>query len=175
MVAANTASCCSAAVSGAPTTVSSTPQWTQSFVAAETVYGIAWSLLSLFALTSRDPNLPVAMFATVLVGIAANAISTRTLPGATLMSTLPPTLTVAFNLIAVGGTLNYALAAVAVGGEIFFLYLARQLHRSELETVKHQAEKDALINELSEARHMSDEARRHAEQANIAKSQFSPR
>ena len=36
----------------------------------------------------------------------------------------------------------------------------------------HQAEKDALINELEEARQMSDEARRHAEQANIAKSQF---
>jgi two-component system cell cycle sensor histidine kinase PleC len=150
----------------------SVTQWTQSFVAGETVHGIAWSLLALFALTSKDPNLPVAMFAMVLVGIAANAISTRTLPGATLMSTLPPTLTVAIYLVATGGTLNYALAAVAVGGEIFFVYLAKQLHRSELETVKHQAEKDALINELKEARHMSDEARRHAEQANIAKSQF---
>jgi two-component system cell cycle sensor histidine kinase PleC len=147
-------------------------QWTTSFVATETVYGITWSLLSLFALTSEDPNLPVAMFAMVLVGIAANAISTRTLPGATLMSTLPPTLTVAINLIVAGGTLNYALAAVVMGGEIFFVYLAKQLHRSELETVEHQAEKDALINELKEARHMSDEARRHAEQANIAKSQF---
>jgi two-component system cell cycle sensor histidine kinase PleC len=150
----------------------SVSQWTTSFVAAETVYGIAWSLLSLFTLTTDDPNLTVAMFAMVLVGIAANAVSTRTLPGATLMSTLPPTMTVAINLIVAGGTLNYALAAVTIGGEIFFVYLAKQLHRSELETVEHQAEKDALINELKEARHMSDEARRHAEQANIAKSQF---
>ena len=147
-------------------------QWTARFVAGETVYGIAWSLLSLFALTSADPNLPVAMFAMVLVGIAANAISTRTLPAATIVATLPPTLTVSINLIATGGTLNYALAAVTLGGEVFFVFLARQLHRSELETVEHQAEKDALINELREARHMSDEARRHAEQANIAKSQF---
>jgi two-component system, cell cycle sensor histidine kinase PleC len=71
-----------------------------------------------------------------------------------------------------GGLINYALAAVVVAAEIFFVFLARQLHRSELETVMHQAEKDALINELEEAREMSDEARRHAEQANIAKSQF---
>jgi two-component system cell cycle sensor histidine kinase PleC len=85
---------------------------------------------------------------------------------------LPATLTVSINLVVSGGTLNYALAAVTVGGEIFFVYLARQLHRSELETVEHQAEKDVLINELEEARQMSDEARRHAEQANIAKSQF---
>ncbi len=147
-------------------------QWTRRFIIGETAYGIGWSMLSLFALTSEAPNLTVAMFAMVLVCIAANAISTRTLPGATLMSTLPATLTVSIHLIIQGGTLNYALAAVTVGGEIFFVYLAKQLHRSELETVEHQAEKDALINELKEARQMSDEARRHAEQANIAKSQF---
>ena len=148
-------------------------QWTARFVAAETAYGIAWSLLALFTLATQDAqNIAVAMFAMVLVGVAANAVSTRTLPAATLMSTLPATLTVGTNLIVSGGTLNYALAAVTLGGEIFFVYLAKQLHASELKTVKHQAEKDALIYELEEARHMSDEARRHAEQANIAKSQF---
>jgi two-component system cell cycle sensor histidine kinase PleC len=147
-------------------------QWTTSFIAAETVYGISWSLLSLFTLVSGDPSLSVVMFAMVLVGIAANATSSRTLPGATLMSTLPATATVSINLMAQGGLLNWSLAAVIIGGEIFFVYLAKQLHASELETVAHQAEKDALIMELEEARHMSDEARRHAEQANIAKSQF---
>lgn len=81
-------------------------------------------------------------------------------------------LTVSLNLIMLGGTLNYTLAAVSLCGVVFFVYLARQLHASELETITHQAEKDSLINELEEARQMSDEARRHAEQANIAKSQF---
>ena len=147
-------------------------QWTASFVAVESVYGVAWSLLALFTLAAHSENLPVVLFAIVLVGIAANAVSTRTLPAATLMSTLPATLTVGANLVALGGTLNYSLAAVIVGGEIFFVNLARQLHASELKTAEHQAEKDALINELEEARNMSDEARRHAEQANIAKSQF---
>ena len=112
------------------------------------------------------------MFAIALVGIAANAVSTRTLPGATLMSTLPVALTVAINLVFIGGTLNWSLAAVMIGAEIFFVYLARQMHGSKLEEIVHQAEKDQLINELEEAREMSDEARRHAEQANIAKSQF---
>ncbi|MDR3472815.1 MAG: HAMP domain-containing sensor histidine kinase [Devosia sp.] len=148
------------------------PQWTATFIAGETVYGICWSLISLFSLTGGGQNLAVAMFAMVLVGIASNAISTRTLPAATLVSTLPATLTVSINLIVSGGLLNYSLAALTVGGEIFFLFLARQLHASELASVAHQAEKDALITELEEARHMSDEARRHAEQANIAKSQF---
>jgi len=147
-------------------------EWTTSFVAGETLLGLAWSLLALFTLVANPTTLTPVMFAMVLVAIAANAIATRTLPPATLMSTLPVTATVSANLILLGGTLNYTLAAVAICGEIFFVYLARQLHASELHTITHQAEKDSLINELEEARHMSDEARRHAEQANIAKSQF---
>ncbi|MEO5805259.1 HAMP domain-containing sensor histidine kinase [Devosia sp.] len=147
-------------------------QWTTSFVAAETVYGVAWSALALFTLVASPDALAAVMFAMVLVCVAANAVATRTLPPATVMSTLPATLTVSINLIALGGTLNYTLAAVTLCGEIFFVFLARQMHASELETITHQAEKDSLINELEEARHMSDEARRHAEQANIAKSQF---
>lgn len=147
-------------------------RWTATFVAAETIYGVAWALLALFTFVTTGPSLAVVMFAMVLVAIATNAISTRTLPHATLVSTLPAMVTVSLSLIYFGGLLNYSLAAVAVGAEIFFVYLARQLHASELETVTHQAEKDQLINELEEARQMSDEARRHAEQANIAKSQF---
>ena len=148
-------------------------RWTASFVAAETGYGVAWALFTMFLVVGHDKqSLAIVLFAIALVGIAANAVSTRTLPGATLMSTLPTALTVAVGLILVGGTLNWSLAAVTLGAEIFFILVARQLHASELETVVHQFEKDALISELEEAREMSDEARRHAEQANIAKSQF---
>jgi two-component system, cell cycle sensor histidine kinase PleC len=147
-------------------------QWTATFVAGETIYGLAWSLLALFTLVAPADALTPVMFAMVLVSVAANAVTTNTLPPATLMSTLPVTLTVSGNLIALGGTLNYTLGAVAICGEVFFVYLARQMHGTVLETISHQAEKDALIGELEEARHMSDEARRHAEQANIAKSQF---
>ena len=150
-------------------------QWTATFITVETVYGVSWALLALFSLFGRDhASLVVVMFALALVGIATNAVSTRTLPGATLMSTLPVARTVAIDLVFVSGinTLNWSLAAVLIGGEVFFVYLARQLHASKLEEIIHQAEKDQLINELEEAREMSDEARRHAEQANIAKSQF---
>ena len=147
-------------------------RWTTSFVLAETLSGAALSLLALFTLFAEPGDLAPVMFAMALVGIASNAIATHTLPPATLVSTLPVTMSVAAALIALGGTLNYTLAGVTICGEIFFLFLARQLHASELETITHQSEKDTLIYELEEARNMSDEARRHAEQANIAKSQF---
>jgi two-component system cell cycle sensor histidine kinase PleC len=148
-------------------------RWTTTFITVETIYGIAWSLLATFTLFSDEStSLAVVMFALALVGVATNAVSSRTLPGATVMSTLPVVLTVAINLVVLGGTLNWSLAAITLGAEIFFVYLARQMHGSKLEEIMHQAEKDQLINELEEAREMSDEARRHAEQANIAKSQF---
>ena len=148
-------------------------RWTATFVTVETIYGVSWALLALFSLVGTDlQSLAVVMFALGLVGIGANAVSTVTFPGATLMTTLPTALSVAINLAVIGGTLNWSLAAVTVGAEIFFVFLMRQLHRSKLEEVVHQAEKDQLITELEEARQMSDEARRHAEQANIAKSQF---
>src|SRR5690606_18342154 len=139
-------------------------RWTATFITVETIYGIAWSLLATFTLFGDDAgSLAVVMFALVLVGIATNAVSTRTMPAATLMSTLPVALTVAINLIVLGGTLNWSLAAMTLGAEIFFVYLARQMHASKLEEIMHQAEKDQLINELEEAREMSAEARRYAE------------
>ncbi|GHA29034.1 two-component sensor histidine kinase [Devosia pacifica] len=147
-------------------------RWTATFVAAETVQGICWALIGLCALVSHEAAITSVMFAMVLVGIAGNAVATRTLPPATLVSTLPASLTVSAHMVMAGGTLAYTLAGVVICGEAFFMFLARQLHASELKTIMHQAEKDRLIAELEEAREMSEEARRHAEQANIAKSQF---
>ena len=151
-------------------------RWTTTFTVVESIYGAAWALMGVFPLFAADhQSIAIASFAIALVGIATNAVSTRTLPSATLSSTLPVGLAAAINLAIVGGplnTLNWSLAAITFGGEVFFVYLARQLHGSKLEEVMHQAEKDQLITELEEARQMSDEARRHAEQANVAKSQF---
>jgi len=147
-------------------------RWTTSFAAVETVYGIAWAMLALFTLSTGSSEVAMVIFANLLIGVAANALSSRTLPVATLMSTLPATLTVSINLIMIGGSLYLSLAAVAIGAQIFFLFLSRQMQQSELASYAHQSEKDALILDLEEARQISDQARREAEQANIAKSRF---
>ena len=146
--------------------------WTTSFVAAETVYGVAWAMLALFNLASGGPELQVVVFAMMLIGVSANALTSRTFPVATLMSTLPATLTVGINLIVTGSTLSFALAAIAVGAQFFFLYLSRQTQNIELASFALQSEKDALILDLEDARQSSDLARNEAEQANIAKSRF---
>ncbi len=147
-------------------------KWSNKFIFAETIYGVSWSFLAFFIFSSQEENLIVIMFAMSIVGIAANAFLSRTLPNATLASTLPIAISICIILISYGGSLSYALAALALGGELFFIYLARQLLVSEIVALEHRAEKDAFISELREARNNSEEARRQAEQANLAKSQF---
>jgi two-component system, cell cycle sensor histidine kinase PleC len=147
-------------------------RWTQTFIIAETITGLSWATLPVLTISGGGQDIQIIIFAMLLVGVAANAVATRTLPSATLVTTFPGTVSVAAMLIWSGGTLNYAMSVVAIGAFFFFLFLTRQLYKSEIGNLEHQWEKDALILELEEARTMSDEARRHAEQANIAKSRF---
>jgi two-component system cell cycle sensor histidine kinase PleC len=61
---------------------------------------------------------------------------------------------------------------MALTAQGYFSLLAHRFYSSTLATLQARAEKDALIGELETARVFSDEARRRAEAANIAKSRF---
>ena len=67
---------------------------------------------------------------------------------------------------------NYILATMAITAQGYFALLAHRLYSTTLATLEARAEKDALIAELEQAKAKSDEARRRAEEANIAKSRF---
>ncbi len=67
---------------------------------------------------------------------------------------------------------NYILGIMAVTAQGYFTLLAHRLYSTALATLEARAEKDALIGELEQAKAISDEARRRAEGANIAKSRF---
>jgi len=79
---------------------------------------------------------------------------------------------VACELVLRGDVHDYILAAMAVTAQGYFTMLAHRLYSTTLATLEARAEKDALIGELEQAKAKSDEARRHAEAANIAKSRF---
>ena len=64
------------------------------------------------------------------------------------------------------------LSLLCGGILVYFIVLANRLHRTALAGLSYQAEKDALIAELEQAKLNSDEARRRAEGANLAKSRF---
>src|SRR5206468_1172315 len=64
------------------------------------------------------------------------------------------------------------LVAMAGGAQLFFLGLAHRLYTSTVGALRSRAEKDAVFGELEQAKANSDEARRRAEEANLAKSRF---
>ena len=84
----------------------------------------------------------------------------------------PVTLTLVVIFVSRADLLYVALATMAVGAEFFFLILASRLYSATLTMLEYRAEKDLLIAELGTAKSISDESRRRAEEANLAKSRF---
>jgi two-component system cell cycle sensor histidine kinase PleC len=71
-----------------------------------------------------------------------------------------------------GHPFYWAMASMAVGVHVYFIFLAKGLNSTALAMLEFRAEKDALIAELESEKTISDEARRRAEAANVAKSRF---
>ncbi len=147
-------------------------QWTRRFVIAEFIEGVAWASILLIVATAVGTGLEVFQFAAMLIVIAAVTMLASTVPAAVVAGTVPVTLTLAALYISRGEFLFVALSAMALGSLFFFLGLARRLYSSTLAMLGYRAEKDLLIAELGTAKSISDESRRRAEEANLAKSRF---
>lgn len=148
--------------------------WNRRFALAEALNGVAWAsivmLLSGSASTGEAAEI-VSLFV-MLVGVAIATMLTANVPLAACAATIPIAATVVAVYALKGGAAGNAVAAMTAGAEVYFLLLAHRLHRTTLETLEYRAEKDALIGELEQSKSISDEARRRAEEANLAKSRF---
>ena len=78
----------------------------------------------------------------------------------------------ALRSVLAGGTLHLAMAGMIVVLGIFFLQLARRLQATTREMLHYRFQREQLIEELSAQRDAAERARRQAEEANRAKSQF---
>jgi two-component system, cell cycle sensor histidine kinase PleC len=151
-----------------------TPRWIARFSAAEALNGLAWaSVVALLAgSASTGEAAEIASLFVMLVGVAVATMLAATLPSAVVAATLPISGLVILLYGLKGGAASHAVAAMTAGAQVYFMLLAQRLHRTTLETLEFRAEKDALIGELEQAKANSDEARRRAEEANLAKSRF---
>ena len=112
------------------------------------------------------------MLFVMLMVVAVSSMLASSLPTAVFAATFPVTTAVALDFILQGRLRDYILAIMALAAQGYFAALTYRLYSSTLATLEARAEKDALIGELEQAKAISDEARRRAEAANIAKSQF---
>ena len=146
--------------------------WRRKFVFSTALSGSAWAYLIVTLLKSSDPNAQAFAIVVMLLVSTVMSLLAAAIPAAFVAGMLP---------MIVGVILLYAprlhgaalpTAALAIGVIGYFLVVARRLHATASQNMSFQAEKDSLIAELEQAKLNSDEARRRAESANLAKSRF---
>jgi two-component system, cell cycle sensor histidine kinase PleC len=146
--------------------------WHRVFVVGEALQAAAWALLIQSLMIADLDGARIFVLFVVLMVSAVTAMLSATLPAAVYAGLLPLSAAVtvhALNARSVDATM---LAAMTISAQVFFVFLARRLYTSAMATLHSRAEKDKLFLELEEAKANSDEARRRAEEANLAKSRF---
>ncbi len=149
----------------------SAPAWRLRFVALDLFYGLAWVFILIHPVGTDESSSTFMLFIMLLV-VAVSSMLASSLPTAVFAATFPVTTAVALDFILQGKLRDYILAIMVLTAQGYFAALTYRLYSSALATLEARAEKDALIGELEQAKAISDEARRRAEAANIAKSRF---
>jgi two-component system cell cycle sensor histidine kinase PleC len=148
-------------------------RWRRIFVLSELFQGAAWAPIVLLLIGTDAPSVyGFVLFVTLMVA-AVTATLCATVRMAVYAGIAPLTVTL---MIAVAGADQridtLLLALMSASAQLFFILLAYRLYSSAVATLHSRAEKDALFAELEQAKANSDEARRRAEEANLAKSRF---
>src|SRR6195256_856251 len=141
------------------------------FIILDLFFGIAW-MSNVVAVVRADEGASTFMLFVMLLLVAVSSMLASSLPVAMFAATAPVTVAVALDIALRGGMQNSILAAMTLTAQGYFAALTYRLYSSTLATLEARAEKDALIGEIEQAKANSDEARRRAEAANIAKSRF---
>jgi two-component system, cell cycle sensor histidine kinase PleC len=137
------------------------------------ISGLTWAGLTLFRCAECGPN-QFQMFQAVMIltGMAVTASLCSAFSRATVTTFLLPV--IMFGSFSVDWSQKtHALSALLlISAMPFFSVLGRHLQDTTLNLISLKAEKDYLITELEIAKAHSDEARRRAEDSNLAKSRF---
>jgi two-component system cell cycle sensor histidine kinase PleC len=145
----------------------------RNFMIGHAFTGLAWTYFAYVdCSTCGVGSLPVIKAVILLIAMAAATVTTSHLTGA-----LPLTFVgaVVAYFVAVGwrpAPLELIMASLLPVSLAYFTYVSSRMKRSALQVLSFRTEKDGLIAELETAKSMSDEARRRAEEANLAKSRF---
>ncbi|MBS9720758.1 sensor histidine kinase [Tianweitania sp. BSSL-BM11] len=148
-------------------------KWSKIFLLGHAISGIGWAY---FVYVRCDAcglePLPVVKAVILLLAIAVTAIIASALRGALVATFALPVVAFAVAAAPAWTTIDVLMAVLLAASLPFFTYVAGNFNRSAVMLLAFRSEKDALIAELETAKSMSDEARRRAEEANLAKSRF---
>src|SRR3954471_3379647 len=146
--------------------------WRRRFVLGELLQGGCWTLIVQVLVELEAPGARSFLLFVLVMLAAVMAMVSATIPIAVYAGLVPLALATLALALTSQSLDTIMLVTMAASAQAFFIFLANRLYRSAVTTLRSRAEKDALFAELEEAKANSDEARRRAEEANLAKSRF---
>ncbi len=146
--------------------------WRRKFVLATAFCGAAWAYLVVALLQSGEPNAEAFAVLVMLLVSTIMSLLSAAIPAAFVAGMLPMIASVILLYASRLHAATLPTAALTIGVIGYFLVVVQRLHAATTRNISLQAEKDSLIAELEQAKLNSDEARRRAESANLAKSRF---
>ncbi|MFN3892668.1 MAG: ATP-binding protein [Beijerinckiaceae bacterium] len=145
--------------------------WHKRTVLLETIQGVGWAAMVLLLVDSTDETPRSLLFFALLLVSAMSAMMLALIPSAVYGNLIPITAAVtAFVFLTSNDPVP--LTVIVCMAFAYFLYLSRRFYMTNLSSLTLRLEKDMLIAELEQAKANSDEARRRAEEASLAKSRF---
>ncbi|MGF1621797.1 MAG: sensor histidine kinase [Rhodomicrobiaceae bacterium] len=147
--------------------------WRRYLSAAEFLYGTTWASVVFVDFAPGDQRTAFFfLFAAIMVVVAMRTMFASTVTRILYFGTIPMTSALVLRFVFAEHPYFWTLAAVAIGIQVYLIFLASGLRQTVVRMLEYRAEKDALVGELEQAKAVSDEARRRAEAANVAKSKF---
>ena len=138
----------------------------------EMICGICFSGFLFIGVNTEESHALFTVFAVILVFLSMRMMYASTVPMFFYVGTAPIFLALFLKFHLTNNasylTMAYLFLVLYVCCSIYI----RQMHLNILDMLSTRSEKDFLISEIEEAKAFSDEARRLAEEANIAKSRF---
>lgn len=147
--------------------------WRNRFLGFYLAIGICWAVFALQGCDScGGDTFAFYKAAVLLVALAATAMASFTLRHVLYFTFLPTVAALIWRAVTIHDPAEISVLAMFTATVVFFTYVSQRLFSSNIKMMVFQTEKDNLIAELEVAKSMSDEARRRAEEANLAKSRF---
>jgi len=147
--------------------------WRHRFLAGQVLMGICWAIFAVRECDScRDISFALFEGTGLFIALAVTAMGTFLLRNAFLCTFAPVIAALGFSSLTGGNPVHVGLTGMLSLSLAFLMLMTGRMNRANVHILSVQSEKDDLIAELEVAKSMSDEARRRAEEANLAKSRF---
>ncbi|MCY0095535.1 sensor histidine kinase [Hoeflea ulvae] len=147
--------------------------WRRRFLGIYALIGLCWAFFAYQDCTTCQGDIfNFYKSAVLLIALAATAMATFALRYALYFATVPMVATLGLRATMTRDVSDFSVLAMISAATLFFIFMSRRLYTTNLKMLGYQTEKDDLIAELEVAKSVSDEARRRAEESNLAKSRF---